>query len=186
MAQSKVLLDSNSYFRLARSIHPLLFVEFGKPAYCLYVIDELDDEFERSSRLRSNFHWVKQPEYVENRKHKITISKKERILINQIFDYFHNHATEMSYGTSCVDIRAVTTAYVLKIPLVTDDSDMLLLACDYNVEAWKTLDLLKIMYEECHIDFNKIQEIASYWNYEKDIPRDFRSDYYRLFQIDPP
>ena len=34
-AQAKILLDSNSYFRLAREIHPLLFQEFGDKNYCL-------------------------------------------------------------------------------------------------------------------------------------------------------
>ena len=42
MPQSKVLVDSNSYFRLAKSIHPLLFQTFGDEEYCLYVLPELD------------------------------------------------------------------------------------------------------------------------------------------------
>ena len=39
--QSKILIDTNAYFRLAQSIRPLLKVEFGDEEYCLYVIKEL-------------------------------------------------------------------------------------------------------------------------------------------------
>lgn len=53
MPQSKILLDSNSYFRLAKSIHPLLFQEFGNKKYCLYVLPELDKEYERQPRLKN-------------------------------------------------------------------------------------------------------------------------------------
>lgn len=61
MAQTPVLLDSNVYFRLARSVHPLLNQEFGEHRYCLYVIPDLDAEFRKNPRLRSKFHWVDDP-----------------------------------------------------------------------------------------------------------------------------
>ena len=32
--QRKILLDSNSYLRLAQTIHPLLHVEFGHECHC--------------------------------------------------------------------------------------------------------------------------------------------------------
>ena len=41
-----VLLDSNAYFRLGNSIRPLLQQSFGSsPAYSLYILAELDDEY---------------------------------------------------------------------------------------------------------------------------------------------
>ena len=45
MPQSKILLDSASYIRLARSIRPLLSDEFGEDNYCLYVLPEFEKEF---------------------------------------------------------------------------------------------------------------------------------------------
>jgi len=53
MAQRKILVDSNAYFRLAQTFHPLLHVEFGAARHCFYVIRELRDEFARSQRSRS-------------------------------------------------------------------------------------------------------------------------------------
>lgn len=58
MPQSKILVDSNSYFRLAKSIRPLLNVTFGDEDYCLYVLKELEKEYDRNSRLQTKFEWV--------------------------------------------------------------------------------------------------------------------------------
>jgi hypothetical protein len=76
MAQRKILLDSNSYLRLAQTFRPLLNVEFGDERHCLYVIRELQREFDRSPRLQTKFHWVNEPEYAENRRRSITIPRK--------------------------------------------------------------------------------------------------------------
>lgn len=67
MPQNRILLDSNAYFRLAQSIRPLLKQTFGKEKYCLYVIKELQNEYDKNPRLKSAFHWVNDPEYKENR-----------------------------------------------------------------------------------------------------------------------
>jgi hypothetical protein len=63
-----VLLDSNAYFRLAQSIHPLLRQPFGPPPpYSLFVLDVLDREFASNRRLQNKFEWVNQKEYREDR-----------------------------------------------------------------------------------------------------------------------
>jgi hypothetical protein len=36
MAQTKILIDTNSYFRLAQNLHPLLKTPFGKAEYTIY------------------------------------------------------------------------------------------------------------------------------------------------------
>lgn len=45
MAQTKIIVDSNSYFRLAQNIHPLLCQPFGKENFTLYMHAELNAEF---------------------------------------------------------------------------------------------------------------------------------------------
>jgi len=44
MPQSKILIDTNTYIRLAQSIRPLLFMPFGESEYCLHILQELNDE----------------------------------------------------------------------------------------------------------------------------------------------
>ena len=92
MAQSKILVDTNAYFRLAQSIRPLLKMEFGEPAYCLYVIKELQDEYNKNPRLRNKFPWVNDPEYAENRSYRLQLSKQAKAEIKQAFDFIFDHA----------------------------------------------------------------------------------------------
>ena len=66
MPQSKILIDTNTYIRLAQSIRPLLFMPFGESEYCLYILQELNDELS-NRRLKSKFPWVDEGEYEENR-----------------------------------------------------------------------------------------------------------------------
>lgn len=182
MARTRILLDSNAYFRLARSIHPLLDTEFGgKTQYCLYVIPELSEEFEKSARLRRKFSWVDDAEYTENRSRALILSKAERKDIDGVFDFMANHARIEGLGTSPTDVRALATAYVLKIRIVTDDHDMLVLAKAFGVSALKTLELMHLMLKAGHIDMDRVRQIAEYWQFEKDTPRGFRRDYARLF-----
>ena len=67
MPQSKILVDTNSYLRLAKSIRPLLFVPFGDKEYCLYILSELNEEL-KTSKLDNKFPWTQEDEFIENRK----------------------------------------------------------------------------------------------------------------------
>lgn len=186
MPQTKILLDSNAYFRLAQSIHPLLQTEFGTEKYCLYGIKELQKEYDKSSRLKNAFPWVNDAEYRKNRACKLNISRKNQREIEQVFDFIKNHARDSHPETSRVDIAALAHAYVLDIQIVTDDSAMLALAEDFNIKSLKTLELLKLMLDCRHIDMAVVRQIASYWIYENDRPKSFSMDYKKLFKEPPP
>ncbi len=186
MPQTKILIDSNVYFRLAQSIHPLLQVEFGKEKYCLYVINDLQTEYDNNSRLRNAFSWVNDSEYRKNRACELNVSRKKRKEIEQAFEFIRSHARDAQLGTSNVDIRALAHAYILDIPIVTDDADMLALAQDFDIKTLKTLELLRQMLDCQHIDIAMVRQIAAYWIYENDRPKSFSSDYRKLFKERPP
>jgi hypothetical protein len=186
MAQTKILIDSNVYFRLAQSIHPLLQIEFGQEKYCLYVIKDLQIEYERNRRLKNAFPWVNEAEYRRNRACELIISKKERKEIEQAFDFISNHARDTYPGTSKVDISALAHAYILDIPIATDDAAMLELAEDFNIKTLKTLEILKLMLDCGHIEMATVRQTAAYWIYEDDRPKSFTTDYRKLFKERPP
>lgn len=183
--QSRILIDSNAYFRLAQSIHPLLSQEFGSKRYCLYIIDGFEAEYFRNPRLKSSFAWVKQDEYVQNRAQKINRSNAQRKDAGFNLEYLKETAKDLDLTTSPVDTEALALAMALSIPVVTDDTDMLTLAQEYGITTMKTLDLLKLMLDEKHIDDAKIDSITSYWDYSKDHPKDFLKDFKRIFGRDP-
>lgn len=184
MVQKKTLLDSNAYFRLAYNIHPLLFVEFGQDKYCLYIIDDLVNEFKRNLRLQNKFDWVKEKEFTDNRNHPITVSPKQKKEIQDVTDYIWGMSREA--GVSPVDVKAVATAWTLKVKLVSDDRGVQDISKDYDVDCISSLALLKLMLDNRHIDMEKVRQTVAYWQYNKDTPGNFSAEYKKLFAEDVP
>jgi hypothetical protein len=185
MPQSKILVDTNAYIRMAKTIHPLLFVPFGDSEHCLYVLPELNSELS-SHKLQSKFHWVNEEEFVSNRKHFPSISKKQNKSIQQTFDYLWDHVQTELPGPSKVDTLYIAYSLELDVPVITDDQDMTELANAFEAQILSTLEMLKIMLECDHIDMKIIDGLCDYWRYLPDLPANFKSDYQRLFsdQID--
>jgi predicted nuclease of predicted toxin-antitoxin system len=186
MPQTKLLLDTNTYFRLAKSIHPLLDTVFGEPNYCLYVLKELDIEFSRNKRLQSKFSWVDENEYLNNRRKKLSLSKKDKRAIDLTVDMLRQHKVDHLLSVSDIDILGLAYGHVLGICVVTDDTDMLELANVFGIRTQKTLNLLKLMLDCEHVDSHKVKQIVAYWEYIGDKPANFRQDYISLFGEKPP
>lgn len=186
MAQSKLLLDTNSYLRLAKSIHPLLFVLFGPEAACLYVLKDLDDEYARSQRLQTKFAWVNEAEYKSNRTTHLSLSKKEREALPDAQEFLWDYVVNELPGPSQLDCKALAYGFVLDIPVVTDDGDMQSLAKAFSIQVISSVDLLAMMLACGHIDMAKVRQVAAYWAYEVDLPRNFVTDYRSLFGEEPP
>ncbi len=186
MTQVKILVDSNAYFRLARDVHPLLGKPFGKKKYCLYIIEGFEREYLYSGRLQSKFHWVSEAKYAENRQMKLTLSRTEKNKLQETKAFFKDAAISMNLTTGSVDIEALAIAYILKTPVVTDDSDMIALAEEFEVSIIKVLELMKIMVDDGLIDLAKVRSIVSYWKYMRDLPKNCDADYAKIFGEKPP
>jgi hypothetical protein len=186
MPVCNVIVDSCSYFRLAQSIHPLLKIPFEKEKLCLGVIEELDKEYEKNQSLKTRFYWVKEKEYSDNRKNCFSPNPKRRSEIKHAFFFIRDFARENQFGLSAVDIVGLAYAYVLKIPVVTDDSEMLEVAKEFEVKSYKTLEIMKSMVDSGFLKMKLIRTIVSYWIYQNDTPKSFRKDFKRIFSEDPP
>ncbi|MBK5274065.1 MAG: hypothetical protein JJE30_03315 [Desulfuromonadales bacterium] len=186
MSESRILLDTNAYFRLAQSIHPLLNAAFGDKNYTLYVLKELQDEYEKNSRLTNQFSWVNAPEYSNNRSYRLILTSEEKTEIKRAYDFILDYVRNVHPGVSKVDVLGLAHAEQLRIPVVTDDVEMRQAATDYGIKTLKTLELLKLMLDCNHIDMAKVRAIAAYWVYMKDTPKSFKADYKKLFGEEPP
>ncbi len=187
MAQTKILVDSNSYFRLAQNIHPLLCQPFGSAEYTLYIHADLNAEFKFSSRLKNKFHWVSESEYAANRSRSINLSKTQKKEIEETYGYLIAHVqdeflTPRGKGPSPIDTRIISTALVLGIRVVTDDRDMIELAQAYDVHHLTSLELMKRMLDEGHITREKVDLVVEQWIYDNDTPhREWRTEFERIF-----
>jgi hypothetical protein len=186
MPACSILLDSSSYFRLAQNIHPLLKVSINNQGACLGIIDELQQEYKRSPRLQHKFYWVNQVKYIAERKGCFKLTRKLLQEVELMVPFMKNYAIEAGLGVSNVDLTMIAYAYALKIPVVTDDEDMIKLAGEYKIKAFSTLEILKIMLDGIFIDMDIVRMITAHWKYQKDIPKAFVEDYIRIFGVSPP
>lgn len=181
-----VLLDSCAYFRLARSIHPLLAPTFGPPPpYSLFVLVELDDEYLTSSRLHHKFEWVNGAEYKADRLAKCYACKgKYAQGASRAFTFLAAYAHNRLLTVSREDLKALSVGFVRQIPVVSDDRGIRQVADEHGIECWLTMDLLKVMVDCGHINLTKVNETLEYWHHENDLPRglqELRDHYCRLF-----
>ncbi len=187
MPQTKILVDSCSYFRLAPNIHPLLAVSFGAAEYTLYAHRSLADEFRRAPRLRTKFEWFMEPRYVENRSRPLRIGKKETAAIDQAFEFMWAHVKAEHLKPSPVDVRILATASELGLRMISDDEDLLNMARDYGVHADTSMEVMKLMLVERHIDMDKVRQVVAQWIYDNETPNaGFSKDYRRIFGEIPP
>ncbi len=186
MSHKEIILDTNAYLRLAKSIHPLLGKPFGSENYALYIHKELQYELDRSQRLQTSFYWVEQEEYKKERKKILFIQKNKSLEIENVYDYIWEFQKDNNLKLSREDIYCISTAYVLNITLVTDDNNMVLTAKAFKVTVLYTLELLNLMKECCFVNQEKIDEIVSYLKYINDFPPSFNKLYRKLFCKPPP
>jgi len=192
MAQKKIIVDSNSYFRLAQNIHPLLCQPFGNDQLTLYIHADLNNEFRRSPRLKNKFHWVAETAYVENRSRSISIPLEQKAEVDDTYDYMWEHVQDAflkprGKGPSPIDTRIVATAHVLGITVLTDDRDMIELAKEFGVKTISSLGVMKLMLEAGHIDTEKVDQVVEQWMYENDTPhRDWKKEFKKLFGREAP
>jgi len=186
MPPCNIIVDSCSYFRLAQNIPPLLKNPFGREKHCLGVIEELDKEYEKNPTLKNKFFWVSQKEYHDNRKNCFSPTRNQLSEINHAFFFIREFARETQLSVSEVDIKGLSYAYVLKIPVVTDDADMLEVAKEFDIVTCNTMQLMKLMLDSGSLNMKQIRSIVSYWTYQNDTPKSFQKDFKRLFSEDPP
>jgi hypothetical protein len=182
-----ILLDSNAYFRLARSIRPLLSQSFGDPPpYVLKVLEDLDREFIRSRRLISIFRWVADSEYCADREASLYSARgKTATQVETALSYLVKQSIISGINVSIIDLKAFAVGYARGFPVITDDKGMQQLAELFDIKCWPTLKLMKLMLDCKRIDLNKVKEVVEYWDAEKDLPRhieDFRRLYVEFFK----
>ena len=186
MPACNIIVDSCSYFRLAQSIHPLLKNPFGKEKHCLGVIKELDEEYQKNPSLKHKFYWVNEDEFASNRNRCFALTIPQKSEIHHAFFFIREFARDEQIGVSEVDIKGLSYAYVLKMPIVTDDDDMIAVAQEFGISTLKTLDLLKLSLDTGVVTMEQIRAIAAYWIYQNDTPKSYRKDFKKIFSEDPP
>jgi hypothetical protein len=179
---NKILLDTSSYLRLAYTIDPLLKKPFGNKNNELFVLPELDKEFQRNPRLRNKFDWVNEDQFYQNRKEgRLRLRDPQKGAVNRALEVMTRQAEVTGNGSSPIDIKCLAYGHVLKIQVVTDDLDMLSLAAEFQVQMLGSLGLLRIMRDQSFLTLKQINDTVKYWIITDDCPSDLYNQYEKFF-----
>lgn len=184
MPATHILLDTNSYLRLARTIRPLLGQSFGDAPYLLSVIPQLNEEL-GYSRLQHEFAWVNDDGLAAERQFFPQLSRANKRGCKQNLAFIRAYVQSDLPGPSEIDATYVAYALELNCLLVTDDQLMQQLARDFDVRLMSTLELLRLMLDAGHINRDLIDGLVNYWRYDNDLPANFSKDFKRLFGQGP-
>jgi len=149
-----VLLDTNTYLRLAKRVRPMLGRKFGEKDYVLTVLKDVEEEVRRNSALRYRFPWFDDSDLAaervaaqirlsaaEHKKLDVAASVLRGVALSDVARY-------MSGGRSPpsdVDCRVLAFRQIREAVVVTDDLGMHLLANDFDIPVWHGCDLLARM-----------------------------------------
>jgi hypothetical protein len=190
-APKVILLDTNAYLRLARTIPSLLAGTFGAPPpFSLYVLAELDNEYNSSQRLKAKFEWVCEPQYQQDRAGKrYKCAGKMRPQVENAFTFLAAYAREHTLNVSREDIMALAVGAARGFSIVGDDGDMRKLAEAHGIEYWSVIKLLHVMVTKSRLTMADVKEALQYMDYENDLPMPkavLKSEFKKLFGIDCP
>ena len=163
-----VLLDTNTYLRLAKRIRPLLGVRFGQKDYVLTVLKDVADEVRRNRTLRSRFPWFDDEAFGSERDaarirltaaEKTALDNARSVLRGHVLTDVDRYTTGGRHPPSDTDCRVLAFGQVRDAIVVTDDLGMHLLAADFELPIWHGWELLSKMKAAKKVDNDLIRDI---------------------------
>lgn len=163
-----VLLDTNTYLRLAKRVRPAVGVKFGQKGYVLTILKAVEDEVHRSPRLRHRYPWFDDAEFANERMAKqVRLSADEKNSIQAVQSVLHASVLEdadrfTSGGRSPpgpTDCWLLAFGQVRPAIVVTDDLGMHTLAEVFGIKVWHGYELLDKLRSAKEVDAELIREI---------------------------
>ena len=192
---TQVLLDTNTYLRLAKRIRPAVGRVFGQVPYVLVILKQVQDEVHRSARLQYLNPWFDEPEFAAERKAKqnrLGDAEKQEIQLVQ----------DVLQGTVQLDIAKYTTgrsppgatdcwllayAQVKGAIVATDDLGMHTLATDFGLKVWHGFELLAKLKSAKVVDNDLVREIFDALERNNDMTDPLRNakhkDFVKIFRV---
>lgn len=164
---TQVLLDTNTYLRLAKRIRPAVGRKFGQVPYVLVILKAVEEEVHRSARLRFLNPWFDEPEFAEERKAKQTrLSDDEKQDVKLVQGVLQGmvqlDVAKYTTGRSppgATDCWLLAYAQVKGAIVVTDDLGMHTLAGDFGLKVWHGFELLAKLKSAKVVNNDLVREI---------------------------
>lgn len=187
---TEVLLDTNTYLRLAKRIRPAVGRQFGQVPYVVVILKAVEDEVHRSPRLKFHNPWFDEPEFAQER-----LAKQKRLsaddksamalvqdvllgMVQMEVDKYTSHGRHPPGATDC---WLLAYAQVKNAVVVTDDLGMHTLASEAGLKAWHGFELLAKLKTAKVVDNELIREIYDALERNGDMTETWRQVKHREF-----
>lgn len=187
-----VLLDTNTYLRLARRVRPFVGRQFGQVPYVLTILKVTEDEVHRSPHLQFRNPWFDQAEHAQERMAKqVRLSASERaqieaaqsVLLGWVgldVDRFTSHGRSPPGAADC---WLLAFGQVRPAVVVTDDLGMHELAKDFSdIKLWHGYELLAKLRTARVVDDALIRAIYEALEANGDMTRTWRDAKHMVFK----
>ena len=187
---TEVLLDTNTYLRLAKRIRPVVGRQFGQVPYVVVILKAVEDEVHRSPRLKFHNPWFDEPEFAQER-----LAKQKRLsaddksamtlvqdvmlgMVQMEVDKYTSHGRHPPGATDC---WLLAYAQVKNAVVVTDDLGMHTLASEAGLKVWHGFELLAKLKTARVVDNELIREIYDALERNGDMTETWRQAKHREF-----
>ncbi len=165
---TEVLLDTNTYLRLAKRIRPAVGRQFGQVPYVVVILKVVEEEVHRSPKLQFKNPWFDEPEFVQERMAKQTrlsaAEKQDMKLVQEVLlgtvqldiDKYTSHGRSPPGAT---DGWLLAYGQVKDAIVVTDDLGMHTLAAEAGLKVWHGFELLAKLKSAKVVDNDLVREI---------------------------
>ena len=187
---TEVLLDTNTYLRLAKRIRPVVGRQFGQVPYVVVILKAVEDEVHRSPRLKFHNPWFDEPEFAQER-----LAKQKRLsaddksamtlvqdvllgMVQMEVDKYTSHGRHPPGATDC---WLLAYAQVKNAVVVTDDLGMHTLASEAGLKVWHGFELLAKLKTAKVVDNELIREIYDALERNGDMTETWRQAKHREF-----
>jgi predicted nucleic acid-binding protein len=163
-----VLLDTNTYLRLAKRLRPLVGRRFGQKDYELTILKAVEEEVKQNARLKYQNPWFNEADLAHERQTKqVRLNAEEKSEIAAIQSVLRAHVIEniVRYSADrrsppgATDCWLIAFAQVRDAIVVTDDLGMHALAKDFGLAVWHGYELLDKLRSAQHASHRLIQDI---------------------------
>jgi hypothetical protein len=187
-----VLLDTNTYLRLAKRVRPFVGLEFGQVPYVLTILKVTEDEVHRNPHLQFRNPWFDQTEHAQERMAKqvrLTAVEKAQIEAAQSvllgwarmdLDRFTSNGRSPPGEADC---WLLAFGQVRPAVVVTDDLGMHELVKDFaDIKVWHGYELLAKLRTAKVVDDVLIRAIYEALEANGDMTRTWRDAKHTTFK----
>ena len=186
-----VLLDTNTYLRLAKRVRPFVGRQFGQVPYVLTILKVIEDEVHRSAHLRFRNPWFDQTEHAQERMAKqvrLSATEKTEVEVAQSVlrgwvqmdvDRFTSHGRSPPGPADC---WLLAFGQVRPAVVVTDDLGMHELVKDFpDIKVWHGYELLAKLRTAKVVSDTLIREIYEALEANDDLTRTWQEAKHSVF-----